>query len=244
VRDLVLQHRGAVCRIVCPDIGQTGTGFFIEDDIVITCDHVVSHEVLGSNGLIEHEYSVDIRVETTQGASAAMVVNEVNSTAPYFHDYAILRTTVKNPSTMTLGNYTSVQPGDSLLVLGFPLSSDHVLATRGMVAAKARISSHRNQVISLDVVEIDGSINPGQSGGPALLEDGEVAGIISVRYGSIAESIRTYRASLGVNAPSLLSDLLSILEETNQFLNPGLGFAVSTEYVLAELASLRKGGVI
>ena len=90
------------------------------------------------------------------------------------------------------------------------------------------------------MVEIDGAINQGHSGGPAvLLRSGEAAGIVSIRYGSIFNQINSLRSGLDTAAPTWLTSLLDILENANAYLNPGLGYAVATTYVRDELRRLQ-----
>ena len=238
-REAIERAKEAVCRIACGDIGISGTGFFVAPEVVLTCDHVVAHEVPTPEGLVGREFSRQIRVQTGLGSFPASIVSPVDDTAPYFYDYAVLTVLTPHPVTLELSEYDSILAGDDLVVLGFPFGSEHLVATRGMVAAKARRPSHQNQIVSLDVVEIDGSINVGQSGGPAIdIRTGRVAGLVSVRYGSIGALLKRFRSGLPSDSPAWLADLLDILEESDRFLNPGLGFAVATHYVREELQRL------
>ncbi len=238
--DTIQQAQAAVCKVVCPDLHSMGTGFFVTTDTVVTCDHVVAHEVLTPQGLIRWEPSRQIEVHTERGATTATIISSTNSTDPYFYDYAVLKVASPNASTLNLADFASIDVGADAILLGFPLGSAHLVATRAMVAAKPRIPSHRNRIVSLDVVQLDGSVNVGNSGGPAIATDSkEVVGIVSVRYGSIAPQLEAYRKGLGTNPPRWLAELLDILERSNEFMNPGLGYAVSTQYVRAELQRLR-----
>jgi len=241
-REVIERAKEAVCRIACGDIRTSGTGFFVTPEVVLTCDHVVAHEVPTSEGLVGREFSRQIHVQTALGSFPASIASSIDDTAPYFYDYAVLTILTPHPVTLQLSDYDSILAGDDLVILGFPFGSEHLVATRGMVAAKARRPSHQNQIVSLDVVEIDGSINVGQSGGPAIdIRTGHVAGLVSVRYGSISALTSRLRSRLKAESQAWSPDLLEIvdiLEVSERFLNPGLGFAVATHYVRQELQRL------
>jgi S1-C subfamily serine protease len=138
-----------------------------------------------------------------------------------------------------MGTYGAVVPGEDLLILGYPLRSEDLMATSATVAAKIRTASHRNAIVTLDAIELDGAVNIGNSGGPALsLDREEVVGIVSVRYGNIGTMVEDLRRQLTGAAPPGLAEILDILDLSNDYLNPGLGRAISTGYVVSELRRL------
>jgi len=90
-------------------------------------------------------------------------------------DVAVLRASAlprPGPAPLPLGTSGTVQLGQSVTVLGYPLSEpEHpsVTVTQGIVSA-----------IRADpqAVQIDAAINPGNSGGPVIGPDGRVIGIV------------------------------------------------------------------
>ena len=108
-----------------------------------------------------------------------------------------------------------------------------------MVASTTRMPSHQNRIVSMDIVELDGAVNKGNSGGPAISSaTGRVVGIVSVRYGNLTRLVEQFRQQQP-GRPTWTDGLLDIFEVTDTFLNPGLGYAVSTSYVLDEMKELK-----
>ncbi|HXK34172.1 MAG TPA: serine protease [Dehalococcoidia bacterium] len=232
---------GSVARIACGDTGSMGTAFFVTSEIALTCDHVVSIDRLTSRGTIVHDFSRDIRVHTADGREIpASVVSSAVSTEPYAYDYAVLHCPAAAARALTLGTYEDANVGEEVVILGHPFGIGHLIATRAMIAAKAQVLSPRNSLFAVDVLELDGSVNSGNSGGPAVSTTrNEVLGIVSVRHGSIQARVDLLRQQVqGTMVEALFEPLLDILEMSNTFMNPGLGRANSLAYARRELATL------
>ena len=84
-------------------------------------------------------------------------------------DIAILKIAVDRPLTV-LQIATSVREGDEVLALGYPLDTDSLSTTRGIV------SSFRFD-LGVPHVQTDAAINLGNSGGPLLDLTGQVVGM-------------------------------------------------------------------
>lgn len=247
MRDLIASLRDAVCQVICRDSHSVGSGFFVGSDLVISCNHVVAQEKLNADGLVELKYSDEITVTSSQGTFRASVAHKLQDLDPYFHDYTILRVNTTDHPYLLLGGYDAVYVGDDVLVLGYPLGVSELTATKGMVATKHRSPSHMNQIIHLDMIRIDGTINPGNSGGPLSEPNGTVVGIVSLRLGSIQPEIDRLRTILAEAEKirfdedpnlGLFTKLLDLFERSNTYLNPGLGEAVSIQYVRDKLREI------
>ena len=70
----------------------------------------------------------------------------------------------------------SVSPGDSAIVLGFPLGTEEISVTSGIVSA-LQDCPWLDEKHALKCVKTDAPINPGNSGGPLINQRGEVTGI-------------------------------------------------------------------
>ncbi|MEO8456291.1 MAG: trypsin-like peptidase domain-containing protein [Chloroflexota bacterium] len=107
-----------------------------------------------------------------------------------------------------LGNSEDLRVGDSVLAIGNPFDLSGTL-TQGIVSALDRSFDESNTVTLHDLIQTDASVNPGNSGGPMLNNQGEVVGINTL-----------------------------IENPTGQSVNVGVAFAVSINTVTAELSTL------
>ena len=240
MRDVISSYRGAVCRVTCSDLKSAGTAFFVRPDgVLLTCCHVISRFSIDLQPGIPVEYSRDIRIETPLGTYPASIIHDRNSTHPIFEDYAILRIDVNDMQCLPVGDCGRVKPGDKVVMLGYPLYHEgltHLSATSGMISAKHRSPSHIDARVNLDMIQIDGSVNMGNSGGPLIhVGSSSVAGIVSVRMGSIERNIQNLEAMpfADIFNPAqnyILTEMVTALEGIHTYLNPGIGQAVSIDY--------------
>lgn len=159
MRDIISSYRDAICRVKCSDLQSTGTGFFVRrDGVLLTCCHVVSRFAIDPQARIRLEYSQNIQIETTRDTYPAIITHAQNSTHPIFEDYAILKIDVDGMKCLTLGDYNLAEPGDKVLILGYPFGLSYPCATLGMISAKHRSPSHINRIANLDMIQIDGSV--------------------------------------------------------------------------------------
>jgi serine protease Do len=142
LKDLYLETEKSVSMVVCQDINSKGSGFLVSSDgYIVTNNHVVS-EITLQQGVINNSYSQSIEVIVQGTRYEATLVNDPTDDHPVVYDYSILKAKgLNNTSYLELGELTSVQPGDSVLCLGFPLDFDNSVATDGIVSgslAKSR----------------------------------------------------------------------------------------------------------
>jgi putative serine protease PepD len=185
--------------------GDTGTGIVLNGEgLILTNNHVIS------NG-------TSITVSPGKSSNLARTARIVGTDANA--DLALIKV---DPSglglkPLKLVSSTSVQVGDPVYAIGNPYGLDETL-TRGVVSALGREISAPDGASIKDAIQTDAALNPGNSGGPLLDEQGEV---------------------IGVNS-QIASDAAS--GEGSQPGSTGVGFAISSNTVSEAIKTIESGG--
>ncbi len=182
----------------------SGTGIVLNDKgLILTNDHVVA----GASSL-----TVASKGSATVTRSATLVGEEANE------DLALIKV---DPSglglkPLALTSSKSVQVGDAVYAIGNPYGLDETL-TRGIVSALGRTISAPNGSKITGAIQTDAALNPGNSGGPLLNDQGEVIGVNS--------QIASEAASVAGSQPG----------------STGVGFAVSSDTVATAVKAIEAG---
>jgi putative serine protease PepD len=183
----------------------TGTGFVVDaDGLIVTNEHVV-------------DGSSDITVKLGDGTSRkATVVGQDKST-----DIALLKidTGGGKLTPLKLADSSKVQIGDATFAIGNPFGLEDTLTT-GVISATQRQITAPNGFSISGVLQTDAALNPGNSGGPLLDDQGDVIGINS--------QIESNSSGQGSSEAS----------------NTGVGFAIPSNTVRRVIAQLREGGQV
>jgi serine protease Do len=142
-------------------VGQ-GSGWLYDDGILVTNDHVVAN----------------VENVRAQFANGEWTEAEILGTDSY-SDLAALSVDVPEPDAEPLPFVDEQAPiGTQVAAIGSPLGLGGSMTT-GVVSGQNRsLSSVRNFTIA-DGVQTDAALNPGNSGGPLVTLDGEVAGVVT-----------------------------------------------------------------
>ncbi len=181
-----------------------GTGIVINDEgLILTNDHVVA-------GATAMQVSAD--GSASHSAAAQLVGEEANS------DLALIKV---DPSgvglkPLTIADSSGVQIGAQVYAIGNPFGLEETL-TKGIVSALNREIAAPDGAKISGVIQTDAALNPGNSGGPLLNEQGEV---------------------IGVNS-QIASDAAS--SEGSQPGSTGVGFAISTDTVARAVKAIESG---
>jgi putative serine protease PepD len=182
----------------------SGTGIVLNDKgLILTNDHVVA----GATSL-----TVAAKGSSSLTRTATLVGEEAND------DLALIKV---DPSglalkPLTLASSKSVQVGDAVYAIGNPYGLDETL-TRGIVSALGRSISAPNGTKIVGAIQTDAALNPGNSGGPLLDDEGQVIGVNS--------QIASEAASVSGSQPG----------------STGVGFAVSSDTVAQAVKAIEAG---
>ena len=178
--------KGVVSIVAVTANGEdSGTGIVLnEKGLILTNDHVIA----GAN-------SLTVSAPGSSGAkrTATIVGEEANS------DLALIRV---NPSELglqplQLASSSSLQVGDSVYAIGNPYGLNETL-TRGIVSALGREIQAPDGAKISGAIQTDAALNPGNSGGPLLNEEGEVVGVNSQIASDAATAAGSQPGSTGV----------------------------------------------
>lgn len=197
-----------------------GTGFVIDQGLVVTNRHVVasptaSYTIIDSENQ-EHE-----------------VINVYRDPV---NDLAILQVKGLNVSALPLGDSEKIRVGDGAIAIGTALGEFRNTVTTGVVSGKGRgiqasAGSPATTEELLDVIQTDAAINPGNSGGPLISYQGEVMGV-NVATTTGADSISF---AIPIN---VVKESLSNFNQTGKFDRASLG--VSYRMVPHQFALLNR----
>ncbi len=191
-------------KAVTPEGADSGTGIVLNDKgLILTNDHVVA----GANSL-----TVAAKGSSSLTRTAALVGEEANN------DLALIKV---DPSglglkPLTLASSATAQVGDGVYAIGNPYGLDETL-TRGIVSALGRSISAPNGTKIAGAIQTDAALNPGNSGGPLLNDEGQVIGVNS-QIASSAASVNGSQAG-----------------------STGVGFAVSSDTVARAVKAIEAG---
>jgi putative serine protease PepD len=153
-------------KAVTEDGEDEGTGIVLnEKGLILTNDHVVK----GATSI-----TIDASGSSKTTRVAKLVGEEANE------DLALIEV---DPSglglkPLTLTSSSSAQVGDTVYAIGNPYGLEETL-TKGIVSALGREIEAPDGAKITGAIQTDAALNPGNSGGPLLNEEGDVIGVNS-----------------------------------------------------------------
>lgn len=161
--NLIKQARTGVAEIAIERDRQTlGNGTaFITPEGLITNSHVIRPPGIIDAFRIRFDDSDEIRLTPEDFYDMVTTESPINE-----FDYAIIKIQepeLKDRYVFKLGDPNQVDVGQEIIFLGFPFGMSNLTAHRGYIS-----SIHRKN--NVDIIQIDGSINGGNSGGDRYLK--------------------------------------------------------------------------
>lgn len=160
-RELIRLVEPSVCRIRTRN--SIGSGFVVGPNLICTNEHVVG---------LEDEAGWVVEFPAHDGRQFSRVTLAYAADGL---DLALLRVAnlPDDFRPITVGTRAQLQKGDRLVVIGSPGGLENVV-TEGIVGSFQEIKSQT-------FIQLSVTVNPGNSGGPALNEFGEVAGVVTLK---------------------------------------------------------------
>lgn len=232
--------------------GSQGTGFFVNPDgDLVTAAHVI----LSTSYSKENN---DIRISVTPRSNLRIRGSDGHDSSLTFRlgpedasrataDLAIIRTGLKTPCYLRIGDPGQLKIGNHLIALGYPALDPTIALYDGFLSSR-----HTHLPIPVgyigsqpvypmyEVLRIQMPITPGASGSPVVADDDSVVGVISevpvLWSEDLSRLIQAMMASpqgsgillSGFDTTKLLGQLAWIVHE---FESPGAGLAVPVTYL-------------
>lgn len=165
-----------------------GSGFFIsEDGYIVTNNHV-----------IDGAKEIKVRLHDKRTMNAKLVGTDPKT------DLAVLKVDGKSFKFVKFGDSDTTKVGDWVVAVGNPFGLSGT-ATAGIVSARGR---HIGSGPYDDFIQIDASMNRGNSGGPAFNRRGEVVGVNTAIFSPSGGSVGIGFAVPSNIASEVVGDLM------------------------------------
>ena len=181
--------------------------------VIVTADGYI----VTNNHVIEDADTIQIRLRNGETYDATLVGTDEKT------DIALLKIEAAGLTAATIGSSSSLQMGDKAYVVGNPLGQLGGTMTQGIISALDREITVSGETMNL--LQTDAAVNPGNSGGGLFNASGELVGIV------VAKSIGTEVEGLGFAIP--IDDVTPVLEELSKH-----GYVTGRPYMGATLLDI------
>lgn len=254
--DLITKCRSGVAQIILErgrERISSGSAFLVGNGLVTNSHNIRSFAF--DTVVIRFENNNEIRLLSQDCIKAVSTESQEDD-----KDFAYLKLSEPEFSgrhVFELSNSTSLSVGEQVLFMGFPFGSAHLTSHLGYVS-----SLHESN--DVEIIQLDGSVNGGNSGGPLIdLKTGKVVGIITRaetgllrdQFNQLIQALRNNqqilqrqqqggcKISLGGIDPveairASQAAMEQIATQLRRSANVGIGFAFSAKYVRDEIVSL------
>ncbi|NIZ18791.1 S1C family serine protease [Entomospira culicis] len=159
--------RGSVRRA-----GGSGSGFFIDrNGYFITNFHVIEMAVEGDR---KHLVNLSVVIDTKGVRAPAKVIGYTKDA-----DLALLKVEYEPDFAFDIATYANnVEAGQRIYALGSPLGLFNSNISTGVITNTERVLEFIASTPLGNIIQIDAAVNPGNSGGPLVNDDGIVVGVV------------------------------------------------------------------
>jgi serine protease Do len=215
-----------------PQIAQGfGSGVIIsEDGYIITNNHV-----------IESAQNIKVILNDKREFEAKLVGADPST------DIALLKIDAKDLSILTYGDSNNLKLGEWVLAVGNPFNLTSTV-TAGIVSALGRnLQINEDQYSIESFIQTDAAVNPGNSGGALVNQQGNLIGINTAIYGGRSGSYTGYSFAVPVSIVSkVVEDLKKFGEVQRALLGVNIGDVnaeIAKELKLDKVEGVYVGGV-
>lgn len=211
--------------VLCSDIQSRGSGFILrKDGLIGTNWHVVHNQ---QSGAASTNIKVRLFGSGTQ-LNAGLLRADKN------HDFAILKIDKQLDHEPKMGDYQIALAYQEVYFIGRGLEVPAISLHRGWISAKTTKDG-------VNIFQIDGAINQGNSGGPVIDSNGNLIGIITQTEAKIDnellqlinefQNLQQSGMAVALGRINILEVFKSQIYWLNRNRHVGIGYAFSIEYI-------------
>jgi Do/DeqQ family serine protease len=215
-----------------PQIAQGfGSGVIISaDGYIITNNHV-----------IESAQNIKVILNDKREFEAKLIGADPST------DIALLKVEARDLQFLTYGNSNDLKLGEWVLAVGNPFNLTSTV-TAGIVSARSRnLGINEDQLSIESFIQTDAAVNPGNSGGALVNQQGNLIGINTAIYGGRSGSYTGYSFAVPVTIVSkVIEDLKKFGEVQRALLGVNIGDVnaeIAKELKLDKVEGVYVGGV-
>lgn len=223
-------------------------------------------EGIGSGFIINEEGYILTNYHVIENASEVSVIlsdnREVKAKVVNYDqakDIAMLKIVddIKVPGVVELGDSDALQPGEEVVAIGTPMSTEFSQTTTSGIISAINRNVQTSTGVQSNLIQTDASINPGNSGGPLVNTLGQVIGINTLKVSEGAEGlgfaipINDIKGNIEALSKPILNLGIAVrvidkatIEQKGLDMEEGLYIVQVEEFSSAEKAGVRSGDLI
>ncbi|MHB1453309.1 MAG: S1C family serine protease [Saccharofermentanales bacterium] len=175
--------------------GRTETASGSGSGIIISKDGYI----LTNNHVIDTADTITIKLFTGESYDAVLVGADAQS------DLAVIKIKANNLKAAELGDSSRIKVGELAIAIGNPLGTLEGTLTAGVISALNRTVTIDD--ITMNLIQTDAAVNPGNSGGALVNGRGQVIGVVNAKTSAVG--IEGLGYAIPVNdARSVADDLI------------------------------------
>jgi V8-like Glu-specific endopeptidase len=240
-KSIALSTRDNSIKIISKEGNSSGTGFFISNDLIVTCFHVIASISQEKSNNIKFGIFKDLKAINEYGDTVLLSCISIPNNQypePLFQDFAILKTNriISKKVILPLADDSNFDVLDNIYFTGYPFGIQTKLTHLGTISGVSKDKS---------IFSIQASTNKGNSGGALINNSGKIIGIISLREGGISMELQNYLNEItksekngsiqlmGIDPLKTSKETIKILDT---YISTGIGYARNISFLKSYIA--------